>query len=149
MRHAARNTAAAVVLAAVLSAGVGFAFHVLAAEVIERQVAAIMAGRQVTPSWDVRIPAALSAIEQGLALALLYLLLRARLPGLGSIRRGVVGGLLALALAGRLIRQPMMDLLIGNPITVVAMQDGLAWITWLAMGVITAICLDRALPVSD
>lgn len=142
------RAAAAVAAAAVLSAGFGFALHVFGAEVVTRYVAAQMAGRQVTPSWDVRIPAALSSIEQGIAVALLYLLVRSGLPALGTIRRGLLVGLLSLALGGNLLRQPMMNLLIGNPLAVVAVQDGITWVIWLAMGLITAICLDKFLPSS-
>lgn len=140
------RTYVVVVVGGALSAAAGFVAHVFSVEVITPYVASVMAGRHVAPSWDVRIPAALSSIEQGIALALLYLLLRSSLPSLGTLWRGVLVGLLALALHGALVRQPMMDLLIGNPLGIVAVQDGMTWLIWLAMGLITAVCLDRLMP---
>lgn len=142
------RTYGAVVVAAALSAAFGFVLHVLATEVVERYVASVMAGRQITPSWDVRVPAMLSSIEQGIALALLYLLVRARFPLLGTLRRALLVGLLTLALGGSLIRQPMMNLLIGNPPSVVAVQDGMTWLIWAVMGLITAVVLDLFMPQS-
>lgn len=140
------RTWTAVIVAAVLSAAAGFIIHVFSVEAIEHYVASVMAGRQVAPSWDVRVPAALSSIEQGLALVALYLLLRCRFPRLGTLRRGLLGAVLALALGGNLVRQPMMNLLIGNPLNVTAVQDGMTWLVWGVMGMIVAVCLDVLLP---
>lgn len=132
----------AALLAAILTAAFGFAAHVFAAEIVEPYVASVMAGRHVAPSWDVRVPAALTAIEPGVALIILCLLLRHALPSAGTFARGLTAGLLALALSGRLVRQPMMDFLVGNPLNVVAVQDGIVWLIWLGMGLIAAFCLD-------
>jgi hypothetical protein len=129
-----------------LAAGIGFTLHVFAVEWVDPYVASIMAGRTVSPSWDVRVPAALSSIEQGLALAMLYLLLRARLPFTTTFVRAALTGLLTLALAGDLIRQPMMNLLVGNPVEVVAVQDGSVWVIRLVMALIAAYCLDWMVP---
>ena len=137
----------AAIIAATLAAGIGFTLHVFSAEVITEYVAATMAGRHVAPSWDIRIPAALSSIEQGLALVVLYLLLRLRFPWLSTLWRGLLVTMLALALGGNLIRQPMMDLLIGNPLSVVAVQDGITWLIWIIMGLIVATCLDLMMPI--
>ena len=98
----------AIFAAAVLSATCGFALHVFTVEIVTSYVALIMAGRQVAPSWDVRIPAALTSIEQGLALALLSLLVRSRMPSIGSVRRGFLVGVFALALSGNLVRFPFI-----------------------------------------
>lgn len=136
----------ALLVAGALSALFGFAVHLFSSEIVTPYVASVMAGRQVTPSWDVRIPAALSSIEQGIALGLVYLAVRACLPGIGTVRRGLLVGLLALALSGSLVRQPLMNLLIGNPPAVVAAQDGVTWFIWLAMGLIVAACLDLLMP---
>jgi hypothetical protein len=32
---------------------------------------------------------------------------------------------------------------------IVAVQDGSVWLTWLVMGLIVALCLDRAMPVQE
>ena len=62
---------------------------------------------------------------------------------------GLLAGGLVLALSGSLIRQPMMNLLIGNPLAVVAVQDGITWLIWLAMGLIAAACLDLLMPLAE
>jgi hypothetical protein len=41
----------------------------------------------------------------------------------------------------------MMDLLIGNPLSVVAVQDGITWLIWIIMGLIVAACLDLMMPI--
>lgn len=145
MTHSSR-AGAAVIAAAVASAAIGFVIHVFSVEVVEHYVASVMAGRQVAPSWDVRVPAALSSIEQGLALVTLYLLVRSRLPSLGTLARGLLVAVIALALGGNLVRQPLMNLLIGNPLEVVAVQGGMTWLIWGVMGIIAASVLDFLLP---
>ena len=37
---------------------------------------------------------------------------------------------MVLMIKGNLVRQPLMNLLVGNPVEVVAIQDGLTWLTW-------------------
>lgn len=147
MNEIARSYAVSAI-AASFAAGIGFAIHVFSAEIVERHVATMMIGRHVAPSWDMRFPAALSSIEQGLALVILYILLRRCFPALGTIRRTLLTAALALTLAGRLIRQPLMNILIGNPWEVVMMQDGLNWLIWLTMSAIVSVLLDALIPLS-
>ncbi len=82
--------------------------------------------------------AALSSIEIGIALVILYALLRRATPGLNIAVRGIVLGLLALAIHGELIRQPLMNLVIGNPIDVALAMAAGPWITSIAMGLVLA-----------
>ena len=89
-------------------------------------------------SWDVRVPAAISAIEIGLGASLTYWLLRSRFPALGWARGGLCLAGLILMIKGSLIRQPLMNSLVGNPVEVVAVQDGMVWLTWAVMGWIIA-----------
>ncbi|MEM9634602.1 MAG: hypothetical protein AAGA50_24950 [Pseudomonadota bacterium] len=127
-----------ILAAASLAAAAGFVIHVFTVEWIHEWVAGQMAGKTVQPSWDVRVPAALSSMEMGLALTICYALLKYRFPGLRWWIGGFGLGCLMLAVQGRLLRQPLMNWLVGNPIEVVLVQDGIAWLTWLVMALIVA-----------
>jgi uncharacterized membrane protein YkvI len=127
---------------AIITAGVGLVIHVASQESIKSWVASHMAGHHVTPSWDVRYIALLTSLEIGIGLVILYALVREALPGKSSLVRGILLGVLLLAIMGRLIRQPLMDLIIGNPVSVVAVQDGISWVVWLAMCIVLALVYD-------
>lgn len=129
-------------IAAVFASFVVFVIHVFSQEWIHAWVAGHVQGRQVTPSWEVRYVAAITAVETGIGLVLLYALIRQALPGKTSFVRGLTLGIILLAVMGRLFRQPFMDLLIGNPLAVVAVQDGISWVVWLVACVITAVTYD-------
>lgn len=77
-----------------------------------------------------------------MATAFFYMLLRRSLPGWPTVFRGALLAALLLAASGRLLRQPVMDLAIGNPLAVVLIQDGVAWLTWTALCVAVAVVYD-------
>ncbi|MES0884687.1 hypothetical protein [Roseibium sp. SCP14] len=131
-----------ILAAAALAAAGGFVIHVFTVEWIHEWVAGQMAGKTVQSSWDVRIPAAISSIEIGLALTFCYGLLKYRFPGLRWWIGGLGLGCLMLAVQGRLIRQPLMNWLVGNPVEVVLVQDGIAWLTWLVMALTVAFVVE-------
>jgi hypothetical protein len=137
------NTRVAFILAAIAGAATGFAIHLGTQAWIREWVAAHMAGRSVAPSWDVRLLAAATSLELGVATVFVYVLLRKSLPGLPTIFRGALLAALLLAVTGRLVRQPVMDLAIGNPVSVVLIQDGVAWLTWAALCIAVASVYDR------
>lgn len=124
--------------AAVIASASGFAFHVVIEERLRSWVAARMKGHSVSPSRKVLFPAALTSIESGAGLVVLYILVRDNLPFENAILRGLIVGFLVLAVSGRLFRQPVMNRLVGNPLKVVLVQDGAVWINWLLMCVIIA-----------
>jgi len=129
-----RSSLPSIAVASVLAAATGFCLHVFSAEWVQHRVATLMDGKEVMSSWDVRIPAAISSIEIGLGAALCYWLIRSRFPNLGWFRGGLCLTALVLMIKGNLIRQPLMNFLIGNPIEVVAVQDGITWLIWGLMG---------------
>lgn len=133
-----RSLVLTVAVAALLSSIAGFCLHVFSAEWLQHWIAARMEGRAMVSSWDVRVPAAISAIEIGLGASLTYWLLRSRFPALGWARGGLCLAGLILMIKGNLIRQPLMNFLVGNPVEVVAVQDGMVWLTWAVMGWIIA-----------
>lgn len=120
----------------------GLPIHLGTQAWVKYWVSAQMAGRSVAPSWDVRFLAAATSIKVGVATALIYVLLRKAMPGLPTVARGALLGGLLLAVTGRLLRQPVMDLAIGNPLGVVLVQDGVTWLTWLARSIAVAVVYD-------
>lgn len=137
-----RKARIAFLLAAVAGAVTGFAIHLSTQTWIQGWVAQHMAGRSVGPSWDVRLLAAATSLEVGVATVFIYVLLRRSVPGLPTVVRGAILAALLLAVTGRLFRQPVMDLAVGNPLAVVLVQDGVAWLTWTALCIAVAVVYD-------
>lgn len=126
-------------LPAAAAASAGFVVHVATQPLVQSWVAERMQDRQVTPSWDVRYVALLTSLETGLGVVILYALIRDRLPITSVVGRGVLLALLLLAVKGALFRQPLMNLVIGNPALVVLVQDGITWLVWLSVCVVAAV----------
>ena len=129
-------------ISASAAAAAGFVIHVITQEWVRSWVASHMQGREVTASWEVRYVALLTSLEVGVGLVILYALVRGALPAKSSVVRGLLLGVLLLAVMGRLIRQPAMNLVVGNPLVVVAVQDGISWVLWLSMCVVVAVTYD-------
>ena len=129
-------------IAASAAAVTGFVIHVSTQEWVRSWVVLHMQGREVTGSWEVRYVALLTSLEVGVGLVILYALVRTVLPTKSSVVRGLLLGVLLLAVMGRLVRQPAMNLVVGNPLVVVAVQDGISWVVWLSMCVVVAVTYD-------
>jgi hypothetical protein len=132
--------------AASLAAFLGFFIHVATQEPIRSWVASQMQGQGVAPSWDVRYLALITSLESGIGLVAFYAIIRKALPSCSTLARGAILALLLLMSMGRLIRQPAMNLAIGNPLAVVAVQDGISWLLWLLMSLVVALVFDKLAP---
>lgn len=135
-------------VAATLSSLSAFAIHVFSQEWVLAWITEHMQGHEenVSEAWDVRYIAAITSIETGIGLVVLYALLRPALPFKSSFMRGIMLGVLLLAVMGRLLRQPLMNLVSGNPPSVVMVQDGITWVVWLVASVIVALTYDLLSP---
>ena len=136
-----QRTVLRLLLVAAAASAVGFVIHVTDQNIVPPWVQRQMRGVPSAgpPAGWTFAAAALSSIEIGAGYAILYALLRLATPTLRPIARGLLTGTLALALGGQLIRQPLMNWIIGNPIYVtLAMAVG-PWLTSLAMGVVLAL----------
>lgn len=120
-------------IAVVLASLSSFVVHVLTVEWLPTWIGNQMQGISIQPSWDVRYVAAFTSIEYGLSALALYLLCREKLMTLGLCKAYVIFAALLTAIHGALIRQPLMDYLVGNPIHVVMVQNGFKWIIWALM----------------
>lgn len=116
---------------AILASTSGFIVHVISVEWLPEWIAGQMQGLTVQPSWDVRYLAAATSIEYGLAAVGLYYLGRDKLLSLGKLKSAWLFSALLMAIHGVLIRQPLMDVAIGNPLYVSLVQNlfnGLPWV---------------------
>ncbi|WKE64578.1 hypothetical protein PVT67_12985 [Gallaecimonas kandeliae] len=123
-------------LIAALAANCGFVVHLVSAKWLNAWIAAQRQGHQIQPSWDLRYAALASGLEYGLPTVALYWLMRNRL---GLAARVALLAVLLTALHGALLRQPLMDWLVGNPLAVVLVQNCLKWLVWWLMATVVVI----------
>lgn len=121
------------------AAAAGFSFHVVASEKASHWITKEMQGRSLRTSRNVIFPAAITSLEMGVGLAIFYALVRDHLPFGNPFLRGVTVGLLVLVMTGKLFRQPIMNWIIGNPMKVVLVQDGVTWLSWLLTTTVLAV----------
>ena len=122
-----------------LASSSGFVVHVATVEWLPAWVSSRMEGHTVMPSWDVRYLAALTAVEIGVAVMVLYRLCRPSLLRFSLPARTLLFIALMLATRGLLVRQPLMDAAIGNPIDVVAVQNLAKWLVWVLTAGVTVL----------
>lgn len=128
---------------AALASSLGFIVHVFSAEWVQGWVEQIMQGRSVTPSWDVRYIAMLTSLEYGVSTIVLYWLIRNKVIKYGKFKAFITLSLLLTALHGALVRQPLMDYIIGNPVEVVLVQNALKWLVWILMSLVVVYGSER------
>ena len=121
---------------AILASLSGFIIHVVSVEWLPSWIASQMNGIEIKPSWAVRYVAAATSVEYGIATVILYSLVRERINKAGLIKASLLLSALLLALDALLIRQPLMDFLVGNPIHVVLVQNLFKWFTPIALSFI-------------
>lgn len=137
------------ILATVLAAAAGFSVHVLYGRgwaEMYTQVAA-QSGRmshlltEPYPRWIVAV-AFTTGLVPTFGKVLMYLLIRDRLPGRDAWQKGLLFGALLLLIHNDTLRQPLMDLLVGVPGDVVAVQTLEPWVIQPLMGLLIAVILD-------
>ena len=72
-------------------------------------------------------------------IAFLYYFTGKDLPFNSRIVKGILLGIFLLLVKGDLIRQPIMDYLVGNPIIVVFLQHAQVWVYNLAITIVIAL----------
>jgi hypothetical protein len=122
-------------LLAALASTLGFIVHVFTVEWLQPWISQKMANHSVIPSWDVRYFAMLTSIEYGIATILLYRLMRDKVIVHGKLKASLLLSVLLLGLHGALIRQPLMDVLVGSPLDVALLQNAFKWLTWILISV--------------
>lgn len=134
-----------IIAISIASSFVGFVLHVYFTEFFFSFIEKELENISVTPSWDVKYLAAVSSVETGIGITILYYLIKDKLPFKNTFLRGGILSLILLAVMGRLIRQPLMDYAIGNTLYVSVMQNITSWIVWFAICFITIFLYDKYL----
>jgi hypothetical protein len=105
---------------------VGLSLHIFLQRVIPIHVSELMEGIIVlTPPypWFVNVLAYVTAIFPVIGLMAIYHLINSHLPSKGRLAKGIVFGLLMLLVQGLLIREPVMNLLVGNGLEVTLLTE--------------------------
>lgn len=123
--------------------------HVFTVEWLPEWISTQMQGLEVKPSWDVRYVAAITSIEMGLGALGLYYFGRHRFIQMGRFKSVLLFSALLLALNGRLIRQPLMDFVIGNPWHVAMVQNAFNWLSWILMAFIVVYGYELVISFTD
>ena len=122
------------ILVAAIASCSAFIIHVLTVEWLPNWISQQMSGKKITPSWDVRYVAALTSIEYGLGAVLLYLAARQTLIRYMVFYRAVFLSVCLAMVSGAFIRQPLMDVVVGNPFHVAVVQNLFKWLVWMLLG---------------
>lgn len=133
---------AAVVLATVSS----FYFHVhygrgWAVRYVEAQAALGRLNeiaREPYP-WGVYVAALATAFVPTLFQVFLFVLVRDRLPGASGVVKGLWFGVFLLAIGDNLLRMPIMNVVVGNPIDVMLVQSAEYWVIGLLKGLLIGV----------
>lgn len=128
-------------VAAVAASAAGFTVHKAFADRLPAWVSAHMGSTQIKlPPYgpEIVVPATLTSLESGLAYLAAYLLVRRATPHRSVLVRALIVAALSLALHGSLLRMPVMQLLVGNPVWVTLVQHAGAWTPVVAASLIVA-----------
>ncbi len=121
-------------LVAAIASCSAFVIHVLTVEWLPNWISQQMIGKNITASWDVRYVAALTSIEYGIGAVLLYLAARQTLMRHKVFYRAVFLSACLAMVSGAFIRQPLMDVVVGNPLHVAIIQNLFKWLVWMLIG---------------
>lgn len=127
----------------------GFVVHVFTVEWLPVWISTQMQGLEMKPSWDVRYVAAITSVEMGVGALGLYYFGRQKFIQMGLFKSVLLFSVLLLALNGRLIRQPLMDFVIGNPWHVAIVQNAFNWLSWILMGFIVVYGYEMVVKFTD
>ena len=128
-------------VAAVAASVVGFTVHKAFADLLPAWVSAHMGSAQIKlPPYgpEIVVPATLTSLESGLAYLAAYLLVRRATPHRSVLIRALLVAALSLALRGSLLRMPVMQLLVGNPVWVTLVQHAGVWAPIVAASLVVS-----------
>lgn len=132
------------VISIVLVTTIGFVLHVYFFYYTQGLIASLMQGVDVLkPPYGsaINVVAFLTAFIPTAAKVGLYYLIGKHLWFSSKLGKGFVYGLLLSLLRGELIREPVMNYLIGNPIEVIFIQQGQVILTNITLGVLISLVM--------
>ncbi len=132
------------ILATLLASGVGMALHVFLLQTVTPLITHAMQGISIPqPPYSaiINLFAFITALLPVSGLAFLYYWIGDYIPAQSRLGKGLLLGFSFLFLKGDLIRQPLMNLLVGNPWEVVLLQLAEVWIPDLTIAIIIALII--------
>ena len=123
---------------------VGFVTHAVLVDMIQPLIMESLRGAgTIRPPYPpmVALSAAATALIPVGVLAAMYFWLGHHIPARSRTGRGLWLGVIILLLKGELVRQPVMDLIVGNPLMVVALQNGQAVLANMAAALAIALIM--------
>lgn len=124
-------SSASFAVVALLTSLAGFTIHVVTVDVIQKWLFGAPAG--MSYSRSVTALAAITSLEVGIGLTVLYRLIRPALQKRARIVRVLILTTVLLAIQGILVRQLLMDQIVGGIRWQSLVSDMLRWPTWLGM----------------
>jgi hypothetical protein len=144
-KHPRLYTALKYAIPATLTAGiVGFGLHVFLLQATQPAIEHLMQGIHISqPPYSPTITffAGITALLPVAGLVLLYYWFGQYLPAQTRVGKGLWLGFMVLFIKGDLLRQPFMDLLVGNPWKVVLLQNGQIFVANLAVTIAIALIM--------
>ena len=138
-------------IATIIAAAIGFAIHVLYGQGLamdyvqnaaqEGRLNGIL--RQPYPFWLVTLAAAITTLIPTLGKAILYLVIQDKLSASSNTGRGLLFGLILLAIDEALLRTPIMSVAVGNPLDIMLVQSIEGWVIPFVTGLVFAHTLPR------
>lgn len=123
------------------ASAMAFAIHVKYGGFIGRIVSNALAGMDIAKppyGFSITFIAAITSLLPTIGLFILFMLVYDRIPGKSPLTKGITFGLLRLLSEGQLIRMPLMNAVIGNPLWAVFLQQSETWIINLIVSVFLA-----------
>lgn len=121
---------------------IGLSTHIYLLKVISPIIAERMQGIVIKkPPYDMVITtiAYVTFVLPTIGTVLVYYFIQNFLPGKSRILKGILFGILILLVKGELFRQPIMNYMVGNPITITLIQQSQVCLSNLIMCVTVAL----------
>lgn len=131
-------------IVAVVASASSFVVHVATIEWLPAWIGHQMQGVSIQPSWNVRYIAG-----DGIGAIALYYFARNKLIRLGQLKAALLFSILLMAIHGALLRQPLMDYVVGNPIQVALVQNSFKWLVWLLMSCCVVFGFEFVIKLTD
>lgn len=140
------------ILSIFLAAAVGLGCHVFLLKLITFIINKQMIGVQILhPPYPVfiNIAAYVTMIFPAAGMVIVYYFLAPYFSFDSKILRGLCLAALILLVKGELIRAPIMNILVGNPIKIALLQQSQVWISNTAMALIITFIFPRNYPIKN
>jgi hypothetical protein len=128
----------------IVSSVVGLFVHVYLTSLINPIVSQEMRSHVIdTPPYGMLVNSLsfITALMPAIGVVLLYEFTSYRLPGKTRLLRGFVMGLLLLLVKGELLRAPIMNVMVGNPFWISALQQSEVWISNFSLAIVLSFLL--------